>query len=58
MILTVTECFSEFNSYNACNDNIDCEKSNLQACSFEKMFCHCVGTVDTSLLTRFEGVTR
>ena len=35
-ILTVTECFSEFNSYNACNDVIDGEKSNLQACSFKK----------------------
>ena len=35
-ILTVTERFSEFNSYNACNDVIDGEKSNLQACSFKK----------------------
>ena len=35
-ILTVTECFSEFNSYSACNDVIDGEKSNLQACSFKK----------------------
>jgi len=34
--LTVTERFSEFNSYNACNDVIDSEKSNLQACSFKK----------------------
>ena len=35
-ILTVTERFSEFNSYNACNDVIDGKKSNLQACSFKK----------------------
>jgi len=35
-ILTTTEHFSEFNSYNACNDVIDGEKSNLQACSFKK----------------------
>jgi len=34
--LTVTEHFSEFNSYNAFNDVIDGEKSNLQACSFKK----------------------
>jgi len=34
--LTVTERFSEFNSYNACNDVIEGEKSNLQACSFKK----------------------
>jgi len=56
MILTVTERFSEFNSYNACNDIIDGEKSNLQACSFKKR--HCVGTVDRRLLTKFEGVIR
>ena len=36
-ILTVTEHFSEFNSYNACNDVIDDEKSNLQACSFKNV---------------------
>jgi len=35
-ILTVTECFSEFNSYNACNDIIDGENLNLQACIFLK----------------------
>jgi len=35
-ILTVTERFSEFNSYNACNDVIDGEKLNLQACSLKK----------------------
>jgi len=35
-ILTITECFSEFNSYNACSDVIDDEKSNLKACSFKK----------------------
>jgi len=29
--LTVTERFSEFNSYSACNDVIDGEKSNLKA---------------------------
>jgi len=57
-ILTVTERFSEFNSYNACNDVIDGEKSNLQACSFKKTFCHCVGTVERSLLTKLEGLTR
>jgi len=36
-ILTITERFSEFNSYNACNDIIDGEKSNLQACSFKNV---------------------
>jgi len=35
-ILIVTERFSKFNSYNTCNDVIDGEKSNLQACSFKK----------------------
>ena len=35
-ILTVTERFSKFNSYNVCNDVIDDEKSNLQAHSFKK----------------------
>ena len=35
-ILTVKERFSKFDSYNACNDVIDGEKSNLQACSFKK----------------------
>ena len=34
--MTVTEPFSEFNSHNACNDVINGEKSNLQACSFKK----------------------
>ena len=34
--LTVTECFSEFNSSNTCNYVTDGEKSNLQACSFKK----------------------
>ena len=54
-ILIVTERFSKFNSYNTCNDVIDGEKSNLQACSFKK--CHCVGAVERSLLTKFEGLT-
>jgi len=36
MILTVTERFSKFNIYNASNDIIDGEESNLQACSFKK----------------------
>ena len=57
-ILTVTERFSEFNSHNACNDVINGEKLNLQACSFKKTFCHCVGTVERSLLTTFEGLTQ
>ena len=35
-IFTVTERFSEFNSYNACSDIIDGEKSNFQAYSFKK----------------------
>ena len=34
-ILTVTECFSKFNSYNTCNDIIDGKKPNLHTCSFK-----------------------
>jgi len=36
-ILTVTEHFSKFNSYNACNDVIEGKKSNLQACSLKNV---------------------
>jgi len=52
--VTVTESFSEFNSYDTCNDVIDGEKSNLQACSFKSSVI-AIGTVERSLLSKFEG---
>jgi len=46
--LTITERFSEFNSYNAHNDVIDDKKIKLANLQFYKMFCHCAENISCS----------